>query len=152
MKKLTLPVTLFIVIFSISVSCKKSSDNSSTPPHLDAKTALITKSTWNKTNEGTDNDRDGVIDVVSAHFLQACNTDDMATFQTNGKLIWSEGAVKCNASDPDNINLTWKFTSDGINMLDKDLKIFKLTETEFSVYYEQTSGANTTWEMMQFKH
>lgn len=151
MKQILQKTSLFIILI-VLFSCKKNV----TPvidAQADAKTVLLTKAPWKKTNEGTDNNKDGVVDVVSDRFLLPCNQDDIATFLTDGKLLWSEGPTKCDPAALDIATLKWSFTNDHtINMLDRDLTILKLTETEFVVYYEETDNGKAVWEMMQFKH
>ena len=152
MKKTFQMSVLVLVAGLIMVSCKK--ENKAvpiTPP--DARTTLLTKAVWKKTNEGTDTNRDGTIDIVSPHFLLSCNADDMASFQPSGVLQWLEGPTKCNADGPDTYTLQWKFVgTDGIDMLDEHMTILKLTEDALVVYYPQTTGGSAVWEMIQFSH
>lgn len=75
----------------------------------------------------------------------------MALFLSDGTLTWFEGPTKCNANAPDTYSLAWHFTADGINLLGKDLKIFRLTDTEFTVYYEQENASKAEWQLMLFK-
>jgi hypothetical protein len=158
-KKLLLSTLMIVFIYVIfaATSCKKNNSltaTTNTPdvPVIDSvKTALLTKSVWQKTLEGTDLNRDGIIDQTSPHFIP-CNADDMALFQADGTLQWLEGPTKCDPTSPNVYYLTWRLTTNGLFMLGRDLKLYRLTDHELSIYYEDKVGNDSAWQMMKFAH
>jgi hypothetical protein len=152
--KLLLPT---LIILFACLACKKNNSptvptNTPEVPVIDSeKNALLTKSVWQKTLEGTDLNRDGIIDDTSPHFIP-CNADDMALFQVDGILQWLEGPTKCDPTSPNVYYLTWRFTTNGIFMIGRDLKIYRLTEHELCVYYADKVGNDSAWQMMKFSH
>lgn len=68
------------------------------------KTYYLAKASW-KFSTATANG----INVSAA--LQACQKDNILTFQINGNGTMDEGTAKCNAADPQSIPFTWNFTT-----------------------------------------
>jgi hypothetical protein len=100
MKKLFIPAALLFLCFCfLLVSCDKGTKEPTTEE-------LLMKLPW-KFSKATANTTD-----VSA-FVTPCNKDNLITFLTGsagvktGKL--NEGATKCNATDPDNIDFVWTY-------------------------------------------
>lgn len=67
-----------------------------------SKTALIAQGTWKFSNA-----KAGTTDISA--FVQACQKDNIATFNINGTGQLDEGATKCNAGDPQVANFSWAF-------------------------------------------
>ncbi len=45
-------------------------------------------------------------------FLPDCSKDDFMTFDSDGTVVYDEGATKCDAGDPQTTTGTWMFNSD----------------------------------------
>lgn len=85
--------------------CKKSKSKT--------KTELLTQSAWKYDNAGLDADRNGTVDApVPPGFIQACDTDNTITFNSNGTGIVDEGGTKCNGGSPQTAPFTWSFKND----------------------------------------
>lgn len=110
------------LVFSL-FSCQKAvTDNSDQQP---TKTQLLTSASWKfkmATVGGSD---------VSG-FLQACQKDNILTFQSNGNGTLDEGPSKCNASDPQNNPFTWSFVSNE-TVLHISAVLFTGGSSEFSI-------------------
>lgn len=115
MKTIYLKWSIIVIVILISFSsCKKDSDtpveDTTTP------TELLTAGNWLTTaitiNPGVDIGN-GVILTDLFSQLDACEKDDLLIFNTNGTVTADEGAVKCDANDPQSVNDgTWTISSD----------------------------------------
>jgi hypothetical protein len=99
----TLNSYLMVVLFVLSLfSCKKDEKT--------AKENLIGK--WMMTAMTISPAQNGVTDMFSTS--SACGKDDLTIFNTDGTVTNDEGAVKCNASDPQTSSGgTWALSADG---------------------------------------
>lgn len=118
-----------------SVACKKDDkDPAPTPP---TSVELITSNTWRIDTMGLDANKDGVIDAALPVQLKPCELDNTLTFSADSTGVFSEGASKCKAEDPDTKNITWYFKSndqvifiDGLETdLDGDANVVALTDS-----------------------
>ncbi|HYM92997.1 MAG TPA: hypothetical protein VET23_02585, partial [Chitinophagaceae bacterium] len=96
MNQLSFKITIVLFLSLSLYACKKSTSPVAT------KTDLITQSTW-KFSTATVGGSD-----VSA-FLQACQKDNILTFQSNGSGSVDEGLSKCNSGDLQANPFTWSF-------------------------------------------
>jgi hypothetical protein len=94
-KNLLILLTLSLPLF---FSCGKDE----TPPKT--KTQLQTQGSW-KFSSATANGAD------ASNYLQACQKDNIYTFQAALTGSVDEGTSKCNASDPQTVPFTWNFAS-----------------------------------------
>ncbi len=109
MKKLTL--YLMIVLFGLSLfSCKKAEKS--------AKENIIGK--WMVTARIVSPAMNGITDVFSSS--DACGKDDLTIFNSDGTVTNDEGAVKCNAFNP-------QTSSGGTWVLSADEKTVTITQT-----------------------
>jgi hypothetical protein len=92
---------LLILITVVSfTSCDKDKDD----PPAKTKTELLATGSW-KFSSAT------VSGFDVAGFIQACQKDNILTFQANGSGTVDEGVSKCNTNDPQTNSFTWNFTS-----------------------------------------
>lgn len=97
--------TLLLVIASgaLLTGCKKDKDNDDEPT-AKTKTELISTGSW-KFSSAT------VSGINVASFIQACQKDNILTFQANGSGSIDEGLTKCNGGDAQTSPFTWNFTT-----------------------------------------
>lgn len=93
---------LFLTAAISMTSCKKDKDNNQPAPKT--KTELISTGSWKFSTATV-----GGINV--AGFIQACQKDNILTFQAAGTGTVDEGASKCNGGDPQSSSFTWNFTT-----------------------------------------
>lgn len=102
MKNLSLMAVILLSLTLSLASCKKDADKS--------KTELLTQSSWKQTNSETLIGGSWVSDWST---VDACDKDDLTTFKTDKTYQLTEGASKCDPTDPDLIDTgTWSFNSD----------------------------------------
>ena len=136
-KQFSFSILLTAISLFVISACSNKSDN--TPPPK-TKTQLLTQATW-KFKSATIGGADATGQV------QACQRDNVLSFQSNGNGTGDEGATKCNAGDPQTYNFTWNFAS-GETVLhtsnalftngSNDFTILSLTETELVVQMDYT--------------
>ncbi|MFM9028652.1 MAG: lipocalin family protein [Bacteroidota bacterium] len=136
MKKNFNYVLAFVLSIALFNSCSKDDDsNNTTAP---TKTQLLTAHSWKLTGltvNGTD----------QFASVDACEKDNLYTFQSNGTGTLDEGASKCDPADPQTTNLTWAFASnetiltlnDGSGAL--DLTLATLTSDQLRLSITDTS-------------
>lgn len=141
MKPLILKTALSsLMMILVIASCKKSS-SPSTPK---TKTDLLTQGTW-KFSAATVNGSD------ASSYIQACQKDNIYSFQSNGNGSMDEGASKCNSGDPQTVPFTWSWmTNETIihvstalySNTTQDLTLVTLSETQLvvSTYYTPPVG------------
>ena len=52
-----------------------------------------------------------ITDVYNSSLFEPCQKDDLVKFESDGKVISDEGAVKCNTTDPQTSTGTWLWNS-----------------------------------------
>lgn len=129
-------VALFLAGFAIA-SCDKDDDNGTPVTAVD----LIASGTWNIDTIGFDADKNGSIDSPVPGGFDACELDNTLTFNKDSVTgVFDEGALKCNASDPQTRDFQWQlkngdsvinFTGDLPGELKGDVNILTLTNTQF---------------------
>jgi len=82
---------LAVLLGTTFTGCSKDDDNGSSK----SKKELVTQKTW-KLVKRTMN----TVDVTS-QLYQSCELDNVYTFSASGNYTLTEGATKCNSSDPD---------------------------------------------------
>jgi hypothetical protein len=107
------PLASFALLVLLAASC---SEKETDPPGNETKTQLITASAWKYDNGGVDANKDGTIDFSITSQLQTCQTDNTLTLTGNGTGTVSEGATKCDPSAPQNVPITWNFSSNETNV------------------------------------
>ena len=133
------------------------------PPAGPTKTELITKAAWKYDTGGVDANKDGFVDTnLPPGYVQACNTDNTLTFNTNNTGVADEGASKCDPADPQTRDFTWTFVNNEthinfptlvFNGLTGDVTIKTLTDTKLELLKEVNIGAPSTVNVIiSFKH
>jgi hypothetical protein len=132
---LFVPVMLLVVI----AACKKDDNKKNSNEQA---VELITSSSWKIDTIGLDTDGNNEIDTELPFALAPCEKDDILSFSSDSTGIYSEGASKCNGSDPDSTPFNWMFKSNNtiINidgdlneLLTGDISIITLNETSLKV-------------------
>jgi len=112
MTKFTTKTALVILSVAVIVGCKKDDNNNNGGT---SKTQLLTTGSWKLTSDyidpAVDVNGDGVADHEVFSFYDACDKDDMIIFKSDGTVTFDEGASKCDPTDPQSENSTWKFAS-----------------------------------------
>lgn len=142
-----LSLTAFLFVFT---SCNKNDDT----PAVKTKTELISQGSWrfsSATVSGSD---------VSA-FLQACQKDNILTFNANLSGNVDEGSTKCNGADPQNVPFTWFFSS-GETILNISTALFSggssvftlvsLSATQLVLSQQITVGGTPQTAVVTFVH
>jgi len=101
---------LFVGILSFS-SCKDDDDEANTPAPVEQ---TNTEKLCGKNFIISDfllvvNGTTYVTGILDTTFFPACNLDDMLRFETNGINTFSDGAIKCDPTDPQIETSTWAF-------------------------------------------
>jgi lipocalin-like protein len=132
MKRLNLASFVVLSISLLFVACSKSDSNNNSK----TKTQLITQASW-KFSAASVNGAD-----VSS-LITPCQKDNILTFSaTGGTGTLDEGAMKCNAGDPQTTPFTWSFTNNETILHvstifftggSSDFTIVSLTETQLVV-------------------
>jgi lipocalin-like protein len=132
MKRLNLASFVVLSISLLFVACSKSDSNNNSK----TKTQLITQASW-KFSAASVNGAD-----VSS-LITPCQKDNILTFSaTGGTGTLDEGAMKCNAGDPQTTPFTWSFTNNETILHvstifftggSSDFTIVSLTETQLIV-------------------
>lgn len=121
MKKTTIYLFVSILIAGTFVSCKKDKKSA---------TELLTEKTWRMVKSEFRENSDPYVDEFP--FMDACEQDNVVQFLENNTYVITEGATKCDPSDPDiSDSGGWTFSQDEthividfqeavINQLDKN--------------------------------
>jgi hypothetical protein len=147
------------ILFTVIIlSCKKKNSDSSGGAN---KITLLTQSSWQFNNAGTDADKNRTIDQDLSSFISACLKDNTIIFSSGGSGTVNEGASKCDPNDPQTIPLTWSFANNEtvINISGNAIagkggqyKIATLTDTQLSLWKDTAiSGLQTTF-LVNLKH
>jgi hypothetical protein len=134
MKLKTLKFFLLLA-FTISLSaCSKDNSNKS-------KTDLLTLGTWKFASAGLDSDKNGTVDMQDGT-LEACDKDNIATFNINGDGAYDEGSVKCERSDPQTKPFVWQFKNaeKEIEFAGETFTVLSISETQLRVYFDRDLG------------
>jgi hypothetical protein len=133
MKKQLSFLTSILVLFAFTFASCDKDDNTTTTPKT--KTELIVQSNWKFKSAFV-----GTTDYSSG--LQACQKDNILTFNANGNGSADEGVSKCNMADPQTNPFTWNFQTSETELFistilftggSKTFTLISLTETELVV-------------------
>lgn len=149
------------MVLLIGASCQKSGENSSNSSK--SKTQLLTQKNWkivaHTVNPAVDLNGDGTADSdVFATVYEACNKDDIYSFETNGTGTVDEGPTKCDDTDPQSTPIQWLFKSSEtviqINqgVVSLDFNLVELTESTLKVSYTQSNGTVTVTQTITYAH
>lgn len=133
MKKLVLIMTGALVLFASS--CKKEKTT----------TELLQAGAW-KMTAGVATNGATTVDFYTTT-MQACEKDDLYTFKTDNSLSVSEGASKCNSTDPDTYTYgTYSVVGDSLSLNDgTSTTSFKIVSIDASqLKLSNTSGTTVT--------
>ncbi|MEJ7768819.1 MAG: lipocalin family protein [Chitinophagaceae bacterium] len=105
------------------------------------KTELISSTSWKFSQAGIDPDNNGTIDIPApAALIEPCVTDNKVTFKSDKSGTVDEGAIKCNAADPQTSTFTWSLSSNEsmitfsgavIAGIGGEAKIVEITDSRF---------------------
>lgn len=91
----------------VAQGCKKEEDSEDTPKK--SNTEYLTSVNWLMTNiEGITPPFD-TVDIWNSGFISNCDKDDYWDFKLDGAGRKYEGLQKCEPSDPDYIDFTWRW-------------------------------------------
>src|SRR6476661_1114052 len=106
MKKLL----IFSIVLIATGACKKDDAKKQT------KADLLTSGTWRLTAAVTDQDGDGTFETNDFASFDACFTDNIWSFNTNGSAVMDEGPTKCDPSDSQVVTDDWQLTNNETNL------------------------------------
>ena len=152
MKRIYLIITISVLAFSMVLTSCSKDDNDSPQVVAKTKIELITSAPWTLTKAVYSPDYNGVTDVYQ--FMEDCDKDNTMKFNTDKTVVLDEGAVKCDADDPQTENGTWAFSSDETKIVagDNELEISTLTETMLEVKMPTVEAGVTYVLTMTYKH
>ncbi|HEX2606639.1 MAG TPA: lipocalin family protein [Flavisolibacter sp.] len=141
MKKLLL-VALSGLVFT---ACKKN-DSGTT---VQTKSDLLAKGTWKFESGGIDANKDGNVDInfASIGTIPDCTLDNTITFSAGGTGIVSEGATRCDPSNPPSTPFNWSFSNSETTLnlsgnallgLSGQFKVITLSDTRLSLSKDTT--------------
>lgn len=136
-----------LAIGFIIYGCKKDDDDKDVTKE---RVQFVTSATWKYDTVGLDTNKDGKPDspLPSGFELQKCDTDNTITFKSDSTGVLSEGATKCDASDPSTTPFTWYFKEKGTilytpdqvfgNGVSGDFKVGEITTSRLRVIKDVT--------------
>lgn len=139
MKKLVLIMTGALVLFASS--CKKEKTT----------TELLQAGAW-KMTAGVATNGATTVDFYTTT-MQACEKDDLYTFKPDNTLFVSEGASKCNSTDPDTYTYgTYSVVGDSLSINDGSSAVsFKIVSIDAS-QLKLSTGDGTTVTNYTYSH
>ena len=147
MKEVFLKIFGIISMFSIVFpACKKGKDS-------DSKTQLLTNQEWKIIKSESKVNSDPFIDHYPS--LPPCTQDDKYKFNTDNTYVLSEGASKCNPTDPDIIfSGTWHFTQNEtkIQIDGTESTIDQLNSSSFIISNSYYSNPDSNFYRYTFAH
>ena len=158
MKKYVLSV---LAIGFIIYGCKKDDDDKDVTKE---RVQFITSATWKYDTVGIDTNKDGKPDQpLTGISLEKCDTDNTITFRSDSTGTLSEGATKCNSSDPNSTPFTWYFKEKGTvlytpdqifgNGITGDFKVGEITTSRLRVIKDITYPLFGTYTIvLDLKH
>jgi hypothetical protein len=160
MKKVIFLSSVAMALFTIG--CSKDNDgNDGTSERMQ----LITSAAWKYDNAQIDYDKNGTPDMaLPPGLLEDCDKDNIITFKNDGTGTIDEGLTKCDAGDPQSVNITWEFKDNAkvINIpqnifanISGDAQIKTLTSTKLTlvkeVHVDQPTSADVN-VILDLKH
>lgn len=150
-----------LAIGFIIYGCKKDDDDKDVTKE---RVQFITSATWKYDTVGIDTNKDGKPDApLTGISLEKCDTDNNITFRSDSTGTLSEGATKCNASDPSSTPFTWYFKEKGTvlytpdqifgNGITGDFKVGEITTSRLRVIKDITLAPFGTYTIvLDLKH
>lgn len=150
-----------LAIGFIIYGCKKDDDDKDVTKE---RVQFITSATWKYDTVGIDTNKDGKPDQpLTGVSLEKCDTDNTITFKSDSTGLLSEGATKCNSSDPQNTPFTWYFKEKGTvlytpdqifgNGITGDFKVGEITTSRLRVIKDITYPLLGTYTIvLDLKH
>lgn len=121
MKKAFQLLPILALVFSLSfVSCSSDDDGDDNPSKTTSE--YLTSGSWKVSAMTIDPGLNFGGVVITDFFAQipACTQDDLTNFQSDGTVVFDEGATKCNPNDPQTTSGTWTLASDNKTMTVKE--------------------------------
>lgn len=81
-----------------------------------SKSDMLTSGTWKITAAVTDADGDGTFETNEYASFDACFTDNIWSFNTNGSAVMDEGPTKCDPTDSQVQTDSWQLTNNETNL------------------------------------
>ena len=150
-----------LAIGFIIYGCKKDDDDKDVTKE---RVQFITSATWKYDTVGIDTNKDGKPDQpLTGISLEKCDTDNTITFRSDSTGTLSEGATKCNSSDPNSTPFTWYFKEKGTvlytpdqifgNGITGDFKVGEITTSRLRVIKDITYPLFGTYTIvLDLKH
>jgi PBP1b-binding outer membrane lipoprotein LpoB len=148
---------LFMLLFALTVftSCSKEKDETAATEN---RLALITQSSWKVASISIDLMSDGSIDTIIDQ--DACEKDNIYSFNTNGSGLVDESTLKCDELDPQSATFQWSLKDNG-NIINANIPILgfagdatikTITLTTFEFYTDITSNGVSIRTLIKLKH
>lgn len=104
--------TLLVLSMSAAVlfGCKKEEKPKDTPAAPLTRSQMLSLHDWLLMDSGVDSNQDSILQPGES-FKQDCNSDDYASYASNGIYTFSPGVVKCSGTDNTKSG-TWKLYGD----------------------------------------
>jgi len=139
----SITLLLMTTIITTALSCKKDEDDKTSK----TKTELITTGTWKLTaytsTPAYDWYGNGVFATNILAALNPCEADGFDTYKTNGTAEINEGALKCDAGDPQTFTANWQFTNNESKIMYDGFDEYELVDlTETTMRLQQTFVEN----------
>lgn len=142
---------VFASVLMFSSSCKKDDDDPTNTDKITGKSFVMTAWTIDPpiSYQGV-----SISDLYD--FLPDCSKDDITIFNADGTMVGDEGAIKCDAGDPQTETGTWLFLDNETQLsvtFDNDtdvMDIVELTESTLKLAYEETDEGVTYTNTITF--
>lgn len=121
---------------------------------VSAKTILLIEKTWKFELYGLDENNNGVIDE-SENAMQACEADDVFTFNVTGTGSLHRGTTTCSPGEETVTNFNWSFSNNETELaiFAAPEKISVLNENMLEVYYmDQNLQGQSVKYIRRFRH
>lgn len=142
-----------LLVCSLVIGCTKKNDN--TPPISKTKTQLLAQKEWVLTTSQSRKSSDATwTDLLAGK--ASCVLDDKFVFKADGIYQQTDGATKCNASDPFIIfTSSWAFAQSETQIViggGVPLTITTLDETTLTTTFSKVIGGVTYFYTDTYKH
>ena len=118
------------------------------------KTILLIEKSWKFEFYGLDENNNGVIDETE-NAMQACEADDILTFNVTGTGSLNSGSTACSQGEPAVTNFNWSFYNNETELaiFAAPEKISILNESVLEVYYmDQNLQGQSVKYIRRFRH
>jgi hypothetical protein len=149
MKTLTSKLALFS-LFSVMMFASCTKDDHPVSPN----TILLIEKSWKFELYGLDENNNGVIDE-SENAMQACEADDVFTFNVAGTGSLHHGTTSCSPGEETVTNFNWSFSNNETELaiFAAPEKISVLNESMLEVYYmDQNLQGQPVKYIRRFRH